>query len=303
MTEDKTAVFTSKYKEPSYLDILNSDNSILSINLSKILGFDTDNSYKCYFNLGIKFGIIHRSEELLLFDTNNSNDYEIVKISNPFKPDKYGIKTCAERASTFLINNKLLFGLADYRCYGYPPRYLAYLEIEKKISILGLGVRKTTAKWAELIELPKKYFPETEFSKFQDNRDWLNIRALTQIENNILIHTTGGTSTRLKSGKAFEFNIIAKFDSEFKWIENFEVEKGFGRFSTDKKSFIQHPSNYRNKLFFYSTENSMKIDFKISLTAKQNLGNEKANQIQADKVNDIIFIYNHRFLNICKLTD
>lgn len=302
LTENKTAVFTSKYKEPSYLDIVSLDSSIISVDLSKIPNFDTSSYDKCYFNLGDKFGLINKAEEFLLFDIDNINDYEIVSISNPFPPDKHNRKTNVERASAFLIDNKLLFGLASFSHSGFPPRYLAQLTISKSNSFLGFGKQSTQAKWGNLFELPKKHFPETEFGKFNDDSDWLNIRDLTQIENNILVHTTGGSSTRLKSGNSFEFNLIAKFDKEYKWIENFEIEKGLGRFSTDKKYFIQHPSDHRNKLYFYSTED-LKIEFDISLTAKQNLGQEKATQIQADKLGNTLFLYNHRFLNICNLTN
>ena len=301
LEETITAVFTSKYEQPSFLDIIGLDKLILSIDLSTIKEFDTSNYYKCYFNLGEQFGMIHRAEELLLFDSKNPNDYEIIKILNPFKPDQHDRKTNAEKVSTFLIDNKILFGLADYSCYGFPPRYLTHLALTNKKGILGISKEKRIAKWDKLEEIPKNHFPETQFSKFLDNRDWLNIRALTQINNDIFIHSTGGTSTRLKSGNAFEYNIVAKFDKEFNWIKNFEIEKGIGLFSTEKQNFILHPSNNRNKLFFYSTDKDLELDFEISLNAKQNLGKEKATQIQADKLNDSIYIYNHRFLNICKL--
>ena len=299
LTENKTAIFTSKYKEASFLDILNLDILVLSIDLSKIPNFDTSSHYNHYLNLGRKFGLVHKVDELLLFDIDNPNNCEFVKISNPFKEDEHGRKQNVERASVFLIDNKILLGLSSFFHYGFPPRYLAYLEISKSRKLLAFGRQETIVKWHNLFELPKKYFPETEFGKFNDDSDWLNIQALTQIENNILVHTTGGANTRLKSGSDFEFNIIAKFDRKFSWIENFEIENGYGKFSTDKKHFIQHPSKHRNKLFFYDT-NNMKIDFDISLTAKQNLGQEKAVQIQGDKFNDTLFIYNHRFLNICK---
>jgi hypothetical protein len=96
LTENKTAVFLG--------------SSILSIDLSEVLNFDTSNYYKCYFNLGEKFGLIHRAERLLLFDIIDSKDYEIVEVSNPFQPDEHDRKTNVERASTFLFDNNFYWG-------------------------------------------------------------------------------------------------------------------------------------------------------------------------------------------------
>jgi hypothetical protein len=297
---NKIAVFSSKYKEPSYLDILNDCYSALSINLSTINQIDTSIYYKCYFNIGKSFGLIHRAEEVLMFDTNDPNNYEIYKIKNPFPADEHERKTNVERISTFLVDSKLICGLADFACYGYPPRYISALEFGNTTSFFGLGKSKTELIWHKLFELPKQFFPETEFGKYKDDRDWLNIRALVQIDDRILIHTTGGTSTRLKSGNAFEFNIIAVLNKTYTWENNFEIEKGIGNFSTDKEHFILHSGVQRNKLLFYDTK-YFEIDYEISLTAKQNLGEEKENQIKVDKIGDTILIYNHRFLNICKL--
>jgi hypothetical protein len=299
LTESKTAVFTSKYKEPSFLDILGLEKIENSMNLSKIIGFDTTNYYKCYFNLGGQFGLMHYTEEILLFNPDKLDDFEIVKISNPFKPDKHDRKTYAALASTFLIDNKLLFGLASFAHFGYPPRYLAQFEIAKSKPFFGLGNEETKVKWGQLFELPKEEFPETEFRKYKDDNDWLNIRDLVQINDIILVHSTGGLSTRLKSGNPFEFNVIAKFDKNYEWLDNIEIDKGIGRFSTDKIHFIQHPTSHKNKLLFYTTD-KMEINFEISLTAKQNLGTEKPTSIRGDKLGDNIFIYNHRFLNICR---
>ena len=302
LTENKTAVFTSNYEEPLLLDIVSLGEIEETINLSTITGFDTTSYYKCYFNLGEQFGLMHYTEELLLFNIDNLNNYEIAKISNPFKPDNHGRKTTAERASPYLVGNKLLFGLASFSHYGYPPRYLAQLEITKSKPFLGLGKEETKIKWGHLFELPKEKFPTTEFGKYNDDSDWLNIRDLVQIDDIILVHTTGGSSTRLKSGNSFEFNIIAKFDKDYHWVEKYEIDRGIGKFSTDKKFFIQHSSNKKNKLIFYALD-TLKIEFEISLTAKQNLGEQKATQIKADSLNNNIFIYSHRFLNICRLIE
>ncbi|MFN8437904.1 MAG: hypothetical protein U0V72_09700 [Cytophagales bacterium] len=302
LTENKIAIFTSKYKEPSFLDVIDLDNTNRSIDLSKILNFDTSNYYKCYFNFGDKFGLIHRAEKLLLFDHNDFNSFEIFEIQNPFKPDKHDRKTNAELASSSLIENNLLFGLADYAHYGFPPRYLCQLEKSKSKKLLGFGKEDIQYKWGKLFELPKHHFPETEFNKFGSDNDWLNIRAISQNDDSIFIHSTGGSNTRLKSGNPFEFNIIAKFDKHYKWLENFQIEKGIGRFSTDRKYFILNPLEKKNKLYFYSTID-FEIKFEISLTAKQNIGQEKATQIKADKINKRLLVYNHRFLNVCRLID
>ena len=115
----------------------------------------------------------------------------------------------------------------------------------------------------------------------------------------MFIHSTGGSSTRLKSGNSYEFNVIAKFSEAKNWLQNFTIDEGLGKFNTAKEYFVLHPRKRKNKLTFYNAED-FKPEFELSLTPKQNLGQLK-NSVSIDLIESKLFIYNHQFLNYCSL--
>lgn len=291
------AIFSSKYKSDSFLEILKDSTITQEFNLSRIKNFNTSNYYKSYFIIGNEIGLMHYAKEIVLFNQEDISRYEIINISNPFEPDSHGRELNAN-INSHLSDNQLLFGLDDYAHYGFPPRFISELSF-KTNSIFGLN-KKRIAKWDSLFELPKEKFPETEFHKFGSKGDWLNIRTFYKRKESLFIHSTGGSSTRLKSGTPFEFNIIAEFDTKFNWIKNHSIQEGYGNLNSNKDYFIFKVREKRNKIIFYDSQR-FNITDELSLTPKQNLGSEKITRFKFDKVDENFILYNAGFFNICKI--
>lgn len=298
--KEKTIIFSSKYSSNSYIDLLVNGKVVDSLDLSEIDNFNTSGYYKAYFKTNNGFGMIYMAEEILFWDSIDLQNYKLIKILNPFLPDKHQRKTYASKAFYDENSNELICCLHDYFASGFPPRYISNLKFEDNKKFFGLFGSNTGAKWSSLFELPKHNFPPTEFSKYNDNSDWLNIKELFVKNSNIYIHSTGGTSTRLKSGKDYEYNVIAMFDMNRNWCKNFEIKEGIGIVNTNKEYFILHPREKKSRLYFYNTDN-FTIEFELSLTSKQNLGEENYNQMYADLIDNKLYVFNHKFLNICQL--
>ncbi len=132
------------------------------------------------------------------------------------------------------------------------------------------------------------------------SEEWLNICDIMKKDELIFVHTNGGASTRTKSGSDHEFSIITVLTTKNKFLRNYQIEKGNGFFASTKDYFILHPANNRKKLLFYNTIN-FQVDFEISLTHKQNLGEANSYYIKADYDGENLYIYNASFLNICKI--
>jgi hypothetical protein len=291
LDKETTIVFRSKYNAPSYFDVLNNGILVNSFDFSKIGGFDTSTYQKGYFKTKNGFGIINLTEDLLIWETNDLDNPKIIKVSNPFPPDEHLRKLYVIKTSFDEHTNELICGMSDYFYYNYPPRYISNLIIEKTFA---------GAKWTDLFELPKQNFPPTASIQSNDNMDWLNIREIFVKNADIFVHTTGGLSTRLKSGNMFEFSIVAKFDKNKEWVKNFIIEEGVGNINSTNDLFIIQAKSKKSKLYVYNT-NDFNMDFEIALTSKQNLGEEKSNDISADIIGDRFYIFNQRFLNICRI--
>lgn len=171
---------------------------------------------------------------------------------------------------------------------GFPARFWAKLDLNH-----------SKPNWSNLNELNLKYYPQTEFGRFPWT-DWLNICDLMKKGDYLYIHTTGGAKTRLKSGARFEFSIVSKLSQNGNLLENYSIEEGTGIFTIKKDYFILHPRNKKRSLYFYNTE-SFKVDFEVSLTPKQNLGDQKSNFLRTDLIEENLYVYNSRFLNVCRI--
>jgi hypothetical protein len=153
------------------------------------------------------------------------------------------------------------------------------------------------------IELPKNEYP---ISKIQQEhaefpmQEWVHIRDIFCIEGSCYVHTLGWSHPRVLNGIYSDFSLISKFDHELNFICNFNIEDGFGNPSTTRKYFILNPRKKKSRLYFYNTSNFC-IDDEVSLTPKQNLGTETNKWIKADLIDDLLLVYNAKFLHFCQL--
>ncbi len=281
------AILSSKYPNKLKLEIINEHLekcyvSMLS-ELPELKGI-FEFSLFAYKN---SFGLIGGTQKILLWN-NEAGRVEIIGISNPFRPDKDGYKYHTVNASTDHFHNTLYVSLEDKKHNGFPARHWSQLD---------LNGNKVT--WKNLHELNLNHFPITKFGKYPET-EWLNILDLMIKKNNLYIHTTGGATTRTKSGKPYEFSIISQLNTNNEVLKNHSIEEGIGLFCADKNYFVLHPRNKKRKLHFYNTEN-FQLDFEISLTPRQNLGQQKSNFILSALTGDYICVYNAHFLNICRL--
>jgi hypothetical protein len=288
LNSSTTVVFATKYKSPSFIDILKDGEVINSIDLSLTDNFDTRGYYNCLFAYKSGFGLFHYTNQFVLWREIESK-VELINVVNPFKPDQADRKIKCSKAIYDPLIDKIIFSLDDYAHHGASPRFMSDVTLKDK-----------NAVWGRLFELPKDKFPTTAFAKFLGNNDWLNIKEFVSKSGELLVHSTGGSSTRLKSGNPYEYSIVAKFDSEKRWLRNFTIEEGIGKFSTNNAHFILHPRKKKNRLVFYSSSD-FQVEFDLSLTPKQNLGQLKNSSILTDLLEDKLFVYDHQLLNYCRL--
>ncbi len=280
-------ILSGKYPNKLKLEVINENwEKLYSCMISELPELQRIFEFSI-FTLANSFGLIGGTQKLILWN-NQARRLEITDISNPFLPDRDSYKHHTINASFNRFDKALYVSLEDKKMSGFPARYWSRLDLNGN-----------NATWGNLNELNLNHFPNTEFSKYPET-EWLNICDLMIKDSKLYIHTTGGTTTRLKSGKRYEFSIVSELTADNEVLKNNTVAEGEGIFSADKNYFVLHPRDNRRKLYFYNTIN-FELDFEISLTSKQNLGQQKSNFILSTSMSDYICIYNALFLNICKL--
>lgn len=292
------AVFTSNDSDNLSIHIIGKTKS--TIELSDLSELSSSTFYKKIFKYENGFGIIDNDDNIIVWPDYRKTEHLLYKIKNPFHSNSDSNKPNPYIVDYDSHSKRLIVALEDHNSIN-SARYWSTIElIDEKFKWLKGRTRK--CKWIRnLSQLNLDNYPETEHRKFLQNKEWLFIEAITMLNSNPLIYTKGGSVSGLKSGPEYEFSIMSKFDSNGMWIENYNLENGKGVFSTNKKHYILQPHSSKNSLFVYSTEDFRLVD-KISLTKRQNLGDNKPNAIKADIQDDMILIYNANFLNICRNT-
>ena len=187
--------------------------------------------------------------------------------------------------------------VSDYGRFEWATSYRELKFVEEK-SFLGLK-KQNGFKWiGDFNSIPKQYFPETWGDKY--GNDPLVIINLLVKNGQIHLHTKGGNVTGLKSGPYYEFSKVGVFDYKMNLTKVFDIEEGLGCYSDDKKFFIVHKHKGKNRLLFYDTENYELVD-ELSLTKKQNLGEQKNLSISTELVGDNLRVYNAKFMNDCMI--
>jgi hypothetical protein len=296
------AILCCKYPNEIKIEIIGEQRFNFPINDPFFSDIYTNRLFK-YKN---GFGIISLTEKLLLWDDIHSEP-EKVKIKNPYKRDKFNRPHYALNPFFDDSSNALYCLINEMGWAGGDGRYWAKLEL-KLDSIFQFIRKKISAKWGEKYELNKKNYPQTCLSTVMQNDysdfplDWLSIKELMFNKDNVFVHTIGGSTTRTKSGKSFEFSIVSKLSEENQLISNHNIEKGLGKFSCSREYFILHKRSNKKKLVFYKTD-TFEIDFEITLSSSQTLPIIAGNFLNVDFYEKNLYVYNSDTLNVCKLID
>jgi len=294
IAENNYIVITNKW--PDVIRIQAFGDTEFTIYPSDIKELEKGYQNKTFFKHGRGFGLIENTETLVLWPK-ITEPPEIIKIENPFPADSFGRKFHTNCAAFDETENAIYFGIEDQDRHGYPGRYWAKLEFSKK-NMWIFSSSKISAKWDALKELDLSNYPITEFRKY--GHEWLSLRSIQRKNSKTYIYTNGGSVTRLKSGPDYEFSLISEFDSQQAFVKNYEVEEGEGFFTTCNRYYVCHSRKNKKRLIFYNL-NDFAIDFQVSLTPKQNLGDANTGFVIADMCQDNLYIYNARFLNSCRV--
>ncbi|WP_299060530.1 hypothetical protein [uncultured Polaribacter sp.] len=293
-----TITISNKFQSPTFIDKYVNGKIIDSICLDKYKDFKYASSFNGYgvINSSDFFGLIFKTDKIILWRNHDFEKYSIVKVKDSLTLDinnyhKVSLSCYNE------YSNKFIVALEDLYYKNGAPRYVSSLKINQKSFL-----RKPSANFEKtLFELPKDKYPKVSINDDWPNHDWLNIRDIFTNEHFLYIYSTGGAKTRTKSGSAWDYSIVSKFDFKKNWICNFEIAKGQGNHSSDKKYFILRPQEKKKRLYFYSTKDFTK-KFELSLTSKQNLGIQKNSGIlKFDLFGENFIIYSNDYLNFCKL--
>tara|TARA_R110001592_G_scaffold189452_4_gene434968 strand:- start:309 stop:1301 length:993 start_codon:yes stop_codon:yes gene_type:complete len=302
INESTTIIISVCWKKETFIDLLINGKQVDSFSLKGIRDFEFAsifNGYN-YFQTPNEFGIIWLTKVILSWkkESIRLTDFSFSKILNPFPPDSNHRQIKSKLYAYDYKTKSILMGLEDYSHSGWPPKCIIHLN--KKRNLLF-----STPNWEwekSVFTLPLEKLASTQF--FYLKREWLNIRAFFTKDECLFVHTTGGASTRTKSGNAFEFSIIAQFDHLKRWVRNYEIAKGIGRITFNRDYFIVHPLTKKNRLYVYNTQD-FTLDFELSLTVKQNMGIHKisGHHVSAELIGDQLLVYKPSFLNFCRLTD
>jgi len=297
--EVTTFVLRSNRDVPRYIDKIVNGIVVKSCEVPYLETSDSDKlCRKTLFRYGKYIAIFNVDGDITLINVSTLEISHTISSSNMNKKDD-PLRNI-HFASYNYDTEELYVGMYGFNKINTSAQCLSKAVIKKQ-SIFSLNKEKKFL-FDQCKPLPLDKYPITWGQKppLSPESEWLNINALMVKGESVFVHTNGGCSTRLGRGERFEFNFISKLDLNFNWRENFEIEEGFGSFSSDSNYFILHSCKKRNKLLFYNTD-SYKVDFDISLTAKQNLGIQKNQWLKFDFCNEQLFVYNSLFLNICKL--
>jgi hypothetical protein len=296
--ESTTIVISNKFQSPTFIDKYVNGKITDSICLDVFSDFKNASSFNGYgvINSADFFGIVFKTDKIILWRNHDFQKYSIIKVKNSLTLDinnyhKISLSCYNEYSNNFIV------ALEDLYKKNYPPRYVSNLKIGPKSFL-----RKPSANFeTPLFELPKDKYPKVRINDDWPNHDWLNIRDIFTNKHFLYIYSTGGSNTRVKSGSAWDYSIISKFDLKKNWICNYEIAKGQGNHSSDNKYFILRPQEKKNRLYFYNTID-FKKEFELALTSKQNLGIQKNSGIlKFDLVDGNFIIYSYDYLNFCKL--
>jgi hypothetical protein len=298
INEAQTSVFSFKYPDVLKLDIITDDT--ITHTLTNELSFKSVYAL-AFFKYKKAFGFMVGLDEVWLWPTIDGTPQKF-KIPDPlFDPSGEYNNNYATRVF-YDSDADLFYTCIEYeRNFYYPARYWATLKLNDNTpqwSIYKPLSLNRKPRWSELYQLPLAGYPVTEFGREPWARDeWLSINDLQSIRGDVYVHSIGGTTTRLKSGRNYEFSLITKLSTDNKVIKHFPIDEGRGAFNCDGRYFILKKRGKKSLLFYNS--NSFTVDFELSLTPKQNLGEGKANHVNADLLGDTLYIYNSFFFNRC----
>lgn len=268
-------------------------------------GYKLESQINSIFKFKNSFGVFSHPNKVYIYNQNFDLDNEYIIVNNTYSKKSTDYNDYC-RVSFADIEHKedllLYFGIESSSFRHFSPRYFARLNFDQKKSFFSKHKSNDfELNWEKFNELKSQYYPLPSFSMLGlTGKNWLNINSLMVKENLIHIHTNGGERTRLKNGPNHEISILSILTQSNKLIKNYNIEKGRGHFSADKKYFLLHPEKSKNKLYIYNTIN-YNLEFEISLTKKQNINDENTYYLNFDLIEDILFIYNAQFLNIAKI--
>ena len=279
----------------SVIELLKFGLPFKKINLSLLKSFDTPvYAKKACTIMGDNLIVFMSSGEIAFLDLDAFEDFQIFKVAGIHGRGLYG----GDIAPTHIAYNDFL------------QRYIVTLsdgsQVPRYISnLLECRALDEKFKVESLVSLPTKEYPKSKYSllypELDADGDWVHIRDIFCIGENLYVHTLGCSHPRVLGGVYADFSFVSVFDSNLDFILNYEVEEGLGSASFSKKYFLVNPRKNNNKIYFYNTEQFFK-EYELSLTPKQNLGCEKNKWIKFDMIDDVFLLYSADFLHFCSMS-
>lgn len=295
---DSLALLVGKHKlgEKPILQVKIVGSNAQLIDVSFLRGLNTHFTNSTLFAYKKGFGVIdHDHAKFYLWENLDETPQEITVLQRPSDGQLDLYENYLRYVSYDTTTDTFAIGVGAKHSPPTYAKWFAELTLETEIENNAIN-----AYWGDPCLLKREDYPQTYFHYKDPELEWLNINDLISNNGKIYIISVGGQHTVGKSGKAFEFNVLAVYGSQNKLVKKLEMETGYGRFSTDKKYFIIQP-NRKKRLLVYDLE-TLEVAHNIPLKTASNMGSIPIDYgVQGDLNNDLLYIEQTRTLNICKI--